>query len=76
MVMSDENAAACPTLVPCHEIAKRTHQVHKAGAQAEEHAAIASLNHIEDEVDAMLAAVRAKKQSEPTAAARKEHTAA
>ena len=68
LVFAEEDAQTCPTLVPCHEIAKRTHQVHKAGAQAEKNALIASLDQIEARVDAMAAGARAKKQNEPTAA--------
>jgi len=58
-------------------LAKRTHQIHKAGAQAEQHAAIASLNRMDAQVDAWLAAARARRmQNEPTASTRKEEIAA
>jgi hypothetical protein len=78
LAMSQAEAKACPTLVPCHELAKRTHQLHKAGAQAEEHAAIASRNRLDAEAEAHIAAARAARsmQNEPNAAAGKERNAA
>lgn len=68
LVMSEDEAKACPVLVPCHELAKRTHQVHQAGAQAGEHA----------RVEGWLAAARAARgmQNEPNAAGGKEPNAA
>jgi len=47
------------------------------GAQPEEHAAIASLNRMDAEMNVWLGAARAKRMhNEPTAPARKEETAA
>ena len=77
LVLSEEEADACPSLVPCHEFAKRSHQVHNAGAKAEEHAVFASLNRMDAQMDAWLAAARARRmQNEPTASARKDEIAA
>jgi hypothetical protein len=65
--LTEEEASECPTLVSCTEITKRTQQVNHARRQARMSSAQAVIDAIDDETDALLASLRAKRmQKEPT----------
>ena len=77
VTLTEEEASECPTLVSCTEIAKRTQQVNKARAGARMSSAQATIDAIDAETDAMLAALRAQRmQNEPTGFGLDEENAA